>query len=151
VGSEQFPLALLNLVVNVRDTPRVGDKLAILTRSIERCRARIHRMAQASKFHCLLGQSQIGGLPIGVKLEARIRVPSAILGGGGIGSKPRSLSRHRESELERSSLEKRSLKRWYAIAEATRDLFEPSQDRAPAPAGSKAQQISFQISAVSAF
>jgi hypothetical protein len=28
-------LALLNLVVNVRDTPRVGDKLAILTRNIE--------------------------------------------------------------------------------------------------------------------
>jgi hypothetical protein len=70
-------LALLNLVVNVRDTPRVGDKLAILTRNIERGRARIHRMAQACNF-VSSGQSQIGGLPIGVKLEGRLRIPSAM-------------------------------------------------------------------------
>jgi hypothetical protein len=38
-----------------------------------------------------------------------------------------------------------------AITEATRGLFEPSQDRAPARAAAKAQQFSFQISAVSAF
>ena len=37
------------------------------------------------------------------------------------------------------------------IAEATRGLFEPSQDRAPAPAASKAQRFSFQISAVLVF
>jgi hypothetical protein len=42
-------------------------------------------------------------------------------------------------------------KRRDAIAEATRGLFEPSQDRAPARAASKAQQFSFQISAVWAF
>jgi hypothetical protein len=34
---------------------------------------------------------------------------------------------------------------------ATRGLFEPTQDRAPAQAAAKAQQFSFQISAVSAF
>ena len=32
---------------------RVGDVLAILTRNIERGRARIHRMAQASQFRFL--------------------------------------------------------------------------------------------------
>jgi hypothetical protein len=42
-------LALLNLVVNVRDKLRVGDKLGILTRNIERGRAGFHRMAQASQ------------------------------------------------------------------------------------------------------
>jgi hypothetical protein len=39
------------------------------------------------------GQSQIGGLPIGVKLEGRLRIPSAILGGGGIEIRSRSASR----------------------------------------------------------
>src|SRR5438094_9306539 len=38
-----------------------------------------------------------------------------------------------------------------SIAEATRGLFEPSQDRALARAASKAQQFSFQILAVWAF
>jgi hypothetical protein len=38
-----------------RDTMRVGDVLAILMRNIERGRARIHRMAQASQLRFLLG------------------------------------------------------------------------------------------------
>jgi hypothetical protein len=33
------------------------------------------------------------------KLEGRLRIPSAILGGGGIDFEPRSLSRHREGEF----------------------------------------------------
>jgi hypothetical protein len=68
-------------------------------------------MAQASQFR-FLGQSQIGGLPIGVKLEGRLRIPSAILGGGGIEIRSRGpLATHREGELKRGSLEKRSLTR----------------------------------------
>src|SRR5207237_212064 len=39
------------------------------------------------------GQSQIGGLPIGAKLEGRLRIPSAILGGGGIEIRSRGPSR----------------------------------------------------------
>src|SRR5258705_11737670 len=38
-------------------------------------------------------QSQIGRLPIGVKLEGRLRIPSVILGGGGIEIRSRGPSR----------------------------------------------------------
>jgi hypothetical protein len=39
------------------------------------------------------GQSQIGGRPIGLKLEVRGRIPSAIPGGGGIEIRSRGFSR----------------------------------------------------------
>ena len=39
------------------------------------------------------GQSQIGGRPIGLKLEGRGRIPSAIPGGGGIEIRSRGFSR----------------------------------------------------------
>jgi hypothetical protein len=51
-----------------------------------------------------------------------------------------------DQQVKQNSLQSR-----YAIAEATRGLFRPSQGHAPARAASKAQQFSFQISAVSAF
>ena len=114
-------MALLNLVVNIRDTPRVGDKLAILTRNIERDRARIHRWLKRRNFAssgqsllrdkqdersfrvCHATNRKIGGLPIGVKLEGRLRIPSAVLGGGGIEIRSRGpLATHREGELKRA-------------------------------------------------
>jgi hypothetical protein len=85
-------LALLNLVVNIRDTPRVGDKLAILTRNIKRDRARIHRWLKRRNFAssgqsllrdkqdersyrvCRATNRKIGGLPIGVKGDVPVDV-----------------------------------------------------------------------------
>ncbi len=42
---------------------------------------------------CRATNRKIGGLPIGVKLEGRLRIPSAILGGGGIEIRSRGPSR----------------------------------------------------------
>ena len=104
-------MALLNLVVNVRDTPRVGDKLAILTRNIEGTVLGsigwLKRRNLASS-----DQSQIGGLPIGVSLKVDSEFPqpySAVEEWRFEAAVP--LATHREGELKRGSLEERSLTR----------------------------------------
>jgi hypothetical protein len=55
-------------------------------------RGSIGRLRRRNFVSCS-GQSQIGGLPIGVKLEGRVRIPSAILDGRGIELRSRGPSR----------------------------------------------------------
>jgi hypothetical protein len=74
-------------------------------------------------------QSQIGGLPIGVKLEGRLIIHSAILGGGEWRFEAAvPLATHREGELKRGSLEKRSLTRdrWFESFSLQRRVCELS-------------------------
>jgi len=85
-------LALLNLVVNAR----IHRALVTSSRSSRGTQRGTVRGSIGWLKHRNLassGQSQIGGLPIGVKLEGRLRIPSAILGGGGIEIRSRSASR----------------------------------------------------------
>jgi hypothetical protein len=98
---------LLNLVVNVRDTPRVGDKLAILTRNIERDRARIHRMAQASQSRFLgpiANQGSADQRKASRSTQNSLSHTRRWRNGDSKAAVP--LATHREGELKRDSLEK---------------------------------------------
>ena len=143
-------LGLLNLVVNVRDTPRVGDKLAILTRNIERGRRGSIGWLRRRNF-VSSGQSQIGGLPIGVTLEGGSQNSlSHTRRWRNRDSKPRSLSRHREGELKRGSLEKRSLTRDRGFESLHRRVScEPGSNPAKRTAPTAGRPVGFEMQCTS--